>query len=112
MAVCETLIGLRLDAQSKAALEKIGRMQHMGDALAVMTSAGVFSSIFSKSNAATAAYNVTQTDWVLYIQAMRAVPNVTRRAIEKEVELMIFTYQLSNEEMLRRFWEGMLNGCR
>lgn len=79
------------------------------DALAGVISIGVFSNIFTKSNAA---YNITQTDWILYSDAMRAIPIITKRAIEKEVENMIIHFQLNYDRKQLNFWKGIYNGCK
>lgn len=112
MGQCETIVGLVLDKKSSDAIKRINDKKKYGNALAVMLSAGVFSSIFTKSNSLQASYNITQTDWVLYARAMKSVPAITKRAIEKEVELMIIDYQLKSNRKLLSFWKGIYEGCK
>ncbi len=112
MPKCETIYGLVLDEESLDAVEGIKKKRIYGNALASVISSGVFSNIFTRSNAPQAAYNITQTDWSLYADTMKAVPMITRRAIQKEVEHMIVHYQLHYDRKHLKFWEGIYNGCK
>ncbi|MCU7845751.1 MAG: hypothetical protein KZQ93_18120 [Candidatus Thiodiazotropha sp. (ex Monitilora ramsayi)] len=112
MPKCKPIQGLVLDKESQDAIERIKKKRIFGDALAGMISIGVFSNIFTRSNAAQASYNITQTDWILYAQTMNAVPIITKRAIEKEVEDMIVHYQLHYDPKQLKFWEGIYSGCK
>lgn len=112
MAECRTIVGLRLDQKSIDTLERIKKKHAYGNALATVLSAGVFSSIFTKSSPAEAAYNITQTDWDMYARAMISVPVITRAAIQKEVQLMILDYQIANNPQLLQFWQGIYDGCQ
>ena len=77
-----------------------------------MVTVGVISNIFTKSNSLQASYHITQTDWSIYAQSMKSVPAITKRAIEKEVELMIMHYQIKNDQKLLAFWKGIYEGCK
>jgi hypothetical protein len=112
MPKCEPIQGLVLDYESQEAIDRIKKINIFGDAHAGMISIGVFSSIFTRSNAAQASYNITQTDWILYAQAMNAVPIITKRAVEKEVEAIIVHYQLHYDSKQLKFWEGIYSGCQ
>lgn len=112
MPRCETIYGLALDKKSLEAIERIKKKRIYGNALAGVISIGVFSNIFTRSNAPQAAYNITQTDWSLYANAMKAVPIITRRAIEKEVEHMIVHYQPHYDRKQLKFWERIYSGCK
>ena len=112
MAECKAISGLKLDQQSIDALERIRTKHAYGNALASVLSAGVVSSIFTKSNSLNAAYNITQTDWTLYSQAMKSIPEITKAAVRKEVQLMIINYQLHYNAQLLQFWKGIYDGCQ
>jgi hypothetical protein len=114
MSRCEPIIGLKLDEESQDAIKRLNNKNSAGKLLAVVLSAGVFSSIFTKSNSAQASFNILQTDWELYFKAMQAVPVITRHAIEKEVEYMIIHYQYNDsyDEKHLKFWKGIYNGCK
>ena len=112
MGQCEAITGLVLDKKSTDAIKRINDKKKYGNALAAMLSAGVFSSIFTRSNSVQVAYNISQTDWALYAEAMKSVPAITKRAIEKEVELMILDYKMQNNRKLLAFWKGMYEGCK
>ena len=112
MPQCEPIQGLVLDKESLDAIERIKNKHIFGDALAGVISIGVFSNIFTRSNASQVAYNITQTDWILYSNAMNAVPLITKRAIEKDVEGMIVHFHLNHDRKQLKFWESIYNGCK
>jgi hypothetical protein len=39
-------------------------------------------------------YNITQTDWELYAEAMRAIPVITKSSMQKEIDLMLLHYYM------------------
>ena len=112
MPQCEPIQGLVLDKNSLDAIGRIKKKHVFGDALAGAISIGVFSNIFTRSNAAQSAYNITQTDWILYSDAMNAVPIITKRSVEQEVEGMIVHFQLHYDRKQLKFWEGIYHGCK
>lgn len=102
--------GLQLDQASKDAIKRIHEKQRLGNLLGAALSAGVVINIFARSQSWQASYNITQTDWSLYGQAMKSVPVITRAAIRKEVELMILHYHTHQNYRLLQFWEGVYEG--
>lgn len=112
MSNCGPIIGLVLDSTSRQALEKISQKHKYGNALAAALSTGVLANIFVKNSAPQAAFNITQTDWDLYARSMSAVPQITKRAVEREVENMIIHYELNYDRQHLLFWKGIHNGCR
>jgi hypothetical protein len=111
MSQCEPIFSLVLDDKSRNTLESIKKKHAFGGALAGVVTLGVVSNIFTNSNSAQAAYNISHTDWVLYANAMKAVPVITRRAIEKDVEQMIVHYKINYDRKHLKFWEGIYSGC-
>lgn len=110
---CVPITGLKLDNESKAALKRIKDKRNLANALSAVLTVGVFNSIFTKSSAPQAAYNITQTDWNLYSEAMAALPKIQKGIIEKEIDMMIIHYQLGEyNHKLTQFWKGMKEGCR
>lgn len=108
---CEPIDGLQLDPVSKSAIASVKRKMRASNALATALSVGIFAKIFVKSGPVGAAYNITQTDWSLYAQAMRSVPKVTEEAVKKVYARMIFHYQIHYDRKLLKFWKGLYNGC-
>jgi hypothetical protein len=43
---------------------------------------------------------------------MAAVPQITKRAVEKEVENMIIHYEMNYDRNHLHFWKGIYDGCR
>lgn len=111
MSGCQSVIAIKLDKESLKALKIIEQRLAAGNVLAAILSIGVFSSIFSKSNVATAALNITQTEWELYFKAMQGIPTITRVAVEKDIDLMILHYHMNYDYKHMQFWKGMRNGC-
>ena len=110
---CKPIIDFTLDEESREALERISHKKQLSKLLGVAISVGVFNSIFTKNKAPVAAFNVSQTDWNLYGKAVAALPTIQRKAIEKEIDLMIIHYQLGQYDHKHvQFWKGMKNGCQ
>ncbi len=112
MGTCQPIQGLVIDARSTDALKRIKRKLGMGNALASALSLGVISSIFTKSSAGNAAYNISQTDWNLYAESMRAVPGITKGGVRQIINEMIFHYQLHYDNKHLNFWLGLQEGCK
>ena len=110
---CAPILGLTLDKESKAALDRIKNKQNLTLLLSTTITIGVFSSIFTKNRAPIAALNITQTDWDLYSKAMAALPNIQKRVIQQEIDMMIIHYQMGKYDRKHvQFWKGMKHGCR
>jgi hypothetical protein len=110
---CDVIVGLTLDSESTQAIERIKKKQDIGRILAASLSAGIFNSIFTKSKAPVAAFNITQTDWSLYTKAIAALPSIQKAAIQKEIDLMILHYQMGNYDHKHvTFWKGLKYGCQ
>lgn len=113
MLACKPIVGLELDSRSLAAIDRISQKAKLGKLLGVAVNAGVFNSIFTKSKAPVVGYNITQTDWQLYAEAMKAIPIVTKASINREIDMMILHYQMPGhfDQKHLEFWRGMKNGC-
>lgn len=110
---CTPITGLTLDKENKIALDRIKANQNLAKLLTAAITVGVFNSIFTKSNAPVVALNITQTDWDLYSKAMAALPNIQKRLIEKEIDMMIIHYQMGKYDHKHiQFWKGMKHGCK
>ena len=112
MNTCKPIPELQLDDDSLQSLKRIQKKITSGKFLATAVSVGVFSNIFTKNNLPVASYNVTQTDWVLYTQAMKAVPVIIKTAVRQEIEQMVVNYQLNYNHKHLLFWKGMYDGCQ
>ena len=111
MPACTPINGLRLDADSLAALERIRNDRNVEKYLSGALSVGVFANIFARSNLPTAAYNISQTDWDLYKITLQSVPKIVSRAIEDETDSMLLHFQKKNDYKQTLFWQGLYNGC-
>ena len=110
---CSPIMNLSLDDASKAALERIKKQQSLAKLLGAAISVGIFSNIFTNNKTPVAAFNITQTDWDLYSEAMASLPIIQKRLIEKEIDLMILHYQMGKYDYKHvQFWKGMKHGCR
>ncbi|BFM05902.1 hypothetical protein GCM10025791_21740 [Halioxenophilus aromaticivorans] len=110
---CSPISGFRLDSESRAALQRINDNKKITKYLGTALSLGVFNSIFTKSEPPVAAFNITQTDWELYSKAMNALPSIQKKAIQKEIDLMIIHYQMGKYDHQHvQFWQGMKHACK
>jgi hypothetical protein len=77
-------------------------------------SIGVFNSIFTKSGPKTASFNITQTDWELFANAVKSTQIITNAVIHREMQFAYLHYQYpgSYDYKLSMFWKGMLDGCK
>ncbi|WP_341937931.1 hypothetical protein [Marinimicrobium sp. C2-29] len=114
MSQCPPIIGLNLDVESNEAIERIREKTQFGRMLGATLTAGVFNSIFTKSKAPVSGYNITQTDWRLYTEAINAIPTLTKRAIRQEIDMMLVHYQMPGkyDHNHVEFWRGLKNGCQ
>ncbi len=114
MNTCRPIKGLRFDAVSRTALKQIRDYRRIGALLSKILTVGVFSNIFTKSNSLTASYNINQTDWVQYFEAMKSIPKITRKAIEKEIGFMVLHYMQpeNTNDKLMTFWRNLDDGCK
>ncbi len=114
MSQCPPIIGLELDEESQAAIDRIREKTRLGQLLGAAIAAGAFNSIFTKSRTPVTGYNITQTDWDLYAEAINAIPTITKRALKHEIELMLLHYQMPGnyDHKHVEFWRGLNNGCR
>jgi hypothetical protein len=111
---CEPILSFKIDKESQAALERIEEKTKLGKLLATTITAGVFNSIFTKNKAPVAGWNITTTDWDLYAQAVNAIPAITKRAIQQEIDFMILHYSQRGkyDHNHAKFWRGMKDGCK
>ena len=114
MGACKAIQGLRLDTFSLEKVRRISDIRTFGKLLAGGISLGVFSSIFTKSGPKTAAFNITQTDWKLFAEAVKSTQIITDAAIKREMQFAYLHYQYPDtyDYKLSLFWKGMLDGCK
>lgn len=109
----KSIIGLRLDQESTKEIERIRRKSEAGPWINVLLSVAVMNSIFTRNSPPIAGWNITQMDWRSYSMAMVSIPLITRRAIERDIKLMILHYEMPGnyDHKHSQFWRGLLNGC-
>lgn len=114
MDYCEPILGLVLDNESEKAIKRIRAIPSFGNMLAGSITSGVFISLFANNNPPVASYNIVQADWKLYSEAMRAIPLITKRLVEREIDTMYWHYQMpgNRDHKHEKFWRGLKNGCK
>ena len=112
MNECRPMVGVKFDASSKALIERIYGVTSNGKLLSIVLAGGVLSSIFTKSSPPAAAYNITQTDWVLFSSAMRSVPETVKAIINKEINMHILDSKMDGNFKIIPFWEAVRDGCQ
>lgn len=106
---CPNIRNLKLDHNDLAALKEIRRKQRAGEQLQYILPAGVLTTIFLGSNSAQSVYNIANTDFVLFTQAMHSVSSITKRAVHDTAALQVLTPGKSH--LQRQFWTAVANGC-
>jgi len=112
MGKCQAISGLRLDDYSRKVIKDIADTRTMGKLLAGAISLGIFNSIFTKSGPKTAIYNITQTDWELYANAVKSTSIITDAIIKRHMQFAYLHYQMPYNHKLAMFWKGLLDGCK
>ena len=107
---CPKIIGLRLDQRSREGIERIRKAQQLSDRLAVAIGAGTVTTLFAKSTAPETAYNVMDTDWRLFTQALVAIPAISRERLKQEAALQILDH--AGDPKQRTFWQAVHGGCK
>ena len=102
---CRSFIGLKFDKDSLEAIKRISLKQQAAMVLHTSVSLGAFSSIFITRPLPKVLHNITQADWENYAKAIKAIPIITKRFINLEIDLMILKYQSENNFKLLQFWE-------
>ena len=111
MDECREIIGLKLSPASIKAIDSIKHNQRYSQWLAPAFAVGIFNNIFMKSSLRTSTYNITQTDWVLYMKAMKSLPNGAQRYLKQVANYEIVSNQMDNNYKQVLFWKGIKNGC-
>ncbi len=109
--VCPDISMLRFSQAGEAAIEDIKRIQGSANALAGMLSSSVLLKIFTghRIQLQGSAHNIVQKDWELWAQAMRAVPNMVSREINRIAQEQVMQPLAMDE---RSFWRAVADGCR
>ena len=135
MQNCQSLEGFVPDDRTNEALRIIASKQQIGNLLAPLITSAVLINLFSGalvrgspsfttftnavritedvagSSVTGSAYNISQTDWISWATTLQKLPSITRRAIEKEAELMLLHYELNYDRKHVVFWRNFLEGC-
>lgn len=110
---CIPIHDLVLDQESKDALQRIKKKTSLAETIGTLVSLGVMHSIFTRSNVPQAAINITNTDFNLFAEAIGSLDTIEKAVIEKEIDLMIVSYQLGQYDHKHvSFWKNLKNGCQ
>ena len=109
---CPDIENLEFDEESRQAINRIRGMERVADSLAVALTAGQLATIFNSRNSLKISRNISSSDWELYAEAMRSVPDIAQAQIEK----VAVDQQLrsADEEKWRQrdFWAAIYQGCQ
>lgn len=98
--------------ESRKTLRALKRKQNFSKALSAAVATGVVSNIFTKNTVPVTTFNIYQTDWSLFATAVRSIPDITARAIQKDINRMVLHYKMPHNEKHLAFWEGIKYGCK
>jgi len=105
---CPDIKGLKFSPKSREALADIKRVKELADTLAMALAAGVFINIFAGSNALTSSYNIRETDWKTWSQAMASIDKTLRKRIRDIAGLAAYDNPFGAEN---KFWSAIAEGC-
>lgn len=109
---CPEITGLTFSSSGVKAIEEIRRVQDLGKMLTVLMGGSVLISIFvgrtGVEHPLGSAWNISQTEWSTWSQAMVSVPAITRKRI-RDIAAMESLRSLSGPE--REFWKAVADGC-
>lgn len=109
---CIPIIGLVFDQQSIDAIEDIKRRNDLFITLSKVMTHGVLFNIFAgkgKGSGLAIAHNITQTDFEMLAKALKAMPVIQRRVIQKIAEEQAIYHMPKYKEKM--FWIGVSEGC-
>lgn len=115
MPECPSQIeNLKLDQESLDEIKRIKQKSEFSPWVNALMSIAVFNGIFTKSKPPVAGYNISQAEWALYARAMSNVPAITKRAIERDIKMMILHYEMPGnyDHKHIQFWRSLLHGCQ
>jgi hypothetical protein len=109
---CPEISALTFSPSGAKAIEEIRRIQSLGKTLAVLMGGSVLVSIFVGRTGVQgpfeSAWNISQTEWGAWSQAMVSIPAVTRNRI-RNIAAMEALGSSSGQE--REFWTAVADGC-
>ncbi len=109
MMSCPTIHSLKFDTQSKLAVDSIRHGAGLTRLLSGTLSLGVLSSIFTRSSALEASYNVYSTDFVTFAKAMQGISDLYRRKVG---QVALAEYLRVGDYNQRQFWKAVYEGCK
>ena len=105
---CPEIKNLRLSPQGQEALRDIKRVRGLADALAVALGAGTVVSIFAGNGALQSSYNIRDTEWKTWSQAMASIDDILRKKI-RDIAFQQSQIILFGDE--HKFWSAIVDGC-
>lgn len=109
---CEILEDFIPDARTKAAISNIAKKKESATILTGILGNSIFLTIFFQSKPLEVGYNIYNTDWDLWANAMARTPSILRRAIETEAMNQWQHYQLEYDRKHIIFWTHIYDGCK
>jgi hypothetical protein len=106
---CPTIIGLKLDRDSIAAITDLKTTMQGLNIAGVVISFSLVVDMFFSRNVPTVAVNIYSSEWELFAESMAAIPKIHRGYIVKVADLQIL--RLYKDQKQQKFWEGVKNGC-
>lgn len=110
---CGTLTDVQFDQRSQEGVDSINRRVEAGSELALALSAGVLEDIFfGENDIIGVAYNIYQTSWDSYFNAMASISDIVKESVRTEASQLVLYYQPKNEPKLLQFWQCIYDGSK
>lgn len=109
---CPEITGLTFSSSGIKAIEEIRRIQGFGKGLTILMGSSVLVSIFVGMHGVEkpgfVAWNIRQTEWGAWSQAMVSINPIVRAQIKKTASDEAFNHSSGKEY---EFWKAVADGC-
>ncbi len=107
---CPNITNLIFSPTGKRAINEIKRKQNLANVLASVLAGSVLLEIFVGNGALGSANNIKKKDWDVWAKAMRSVPIMLSKEINRISQFQLLDHTIDTKE--RQFWEGVVYGCK
>jgi len=106
---CPTIIGIKFDEKSIKGIARIKQLNELSSVLVKIVALGTFANIFLGNKVPEITFNIYNSDWHLFHEALNTVPSLVKISIKNEALAQIFDHM--DDPKQRQFWEAIVDGC-
>lgn len=105
---CPDISNLEFSESGKIAVKEIRRIKDVNQWLSATITVGTFANIFAGNGIVKSHYNLTQTDFNSFAQALKSSPSIAKHTIQTISGLQAMKAKTHKE---RLFWKAVYKGC-